>query len=54
MTRTELIKLLQDSFVDYPSIPEDAVVSYKFGNNYILIDNLRMRISEGKPVVILT
>jgi len=54
MTRTELIKLLQDSFVDYPSTPEDAVVAYAFsGNNYSKIDHLRMRIVEGKPLVIL-
>lgn len=54
MTRTKLIKLLQDSFVDYPSIPEDAVIAYQFSeNNYSRIDHLRMRIIEGKPVVIL-
>lgn len=54
MTRTELIKLLQDSLIDYPSIPEDSVVAYQFSEgNYIKIDHLRMRIFEGKPVVIL-
>lgn len=54
MTRSELIKLLQDSYIDYPTISSDAEVIYRFSEgNYIHIEYLKMKIVDSQPVVIL-
>lgn len=53
MTRTELIKLLQDSFADYPKIPLMAEVMVLDGCDYIDIKDLTVTIVSGEPTVIL-
>lgn len=58
MTRRELIRLLEDSFSKYPTVPMDAKVAYRsrheeIGGEIVYLQGAIATIVERKPVVIL-
>lgn len=53
MTRNELIRLLEQSFIDYPRVPLMAEVMVLDGCDYIDIKDLKVTIVSGEPTVIL-